>query len=95
MDSGVSIVLIEGWAAQHDPKWVRPEGGYQQLMEFLVGDDATVDAEWTKLTRAGHHGRMAPTRTSGPYAAMVDDPDGNVVLITSDPDADPEALTTA
>jgi hypothetical protein len=23
-------------------------------------------------------------RSSGPYAAMVDDPDGNVVLLTSD-----------
>src|SRR5882757_514330 len=83
MESGVSLVLIEGWAERNDPSWVRPDRGYQQLMEFLVGDDAAVDAEWTKLTGAGHHGRMAPTKTNGPYAAMVDDPDGNVVLITS------------
>jgi hypothetical protein len=27
---------------------------------------------------------MPPTQTAGPYAAMVDDPDGNVVLLTSD-----------
>ena len=27
---------------------------------------------------------MAPEQTDGPYAAMVDDPDGNVVLLTSD-----------
>jgi hypothetical protein len=27
---------------------------------------------------------MAPAQTTGPYAAMVDDPDGNVVLLTSD-----------
>lgn len=46
--------------------------------------DAVVDAMWAKLTAAGHHGRMAPRRTQGPYAAMVDDPDGNVVLLTSD-----------
>ena len=95
MESGVSMVLIEGWAERNDPTWVRPEGGYQQLMEFLVGDDAAVDAEWSKLTAAGYHGRRAPAQTDGPYAAMVDDPDGNVVLITSDPDADPAAEVSA
>jgi hypothetical protein len=30
---------------------------------------------------------MAPRRTTGPYAAMIDDPDGNVILISSDPAA--------
>jgi predicted lactoylglutathione lyase len=95
MESGVSIVLIEGWGERNDPNWVRPERGYQQLMEFLVGDDGAVDAEWNKLTAAGYHGRMAPAKTDGPYAAMVDDPDGNVVLITSDPDADPNAAASA
>jgi hypothetical protein len=27
----------------------------------------------------------------GPYAAMVDDPDGNVILLTSDEAASPDA----
>jgi predicted lactoylglutathione lyase len=89
MDSGVSLVLAEGFAARNDPSWVRPERGYQQFLEFFVGDDAAVDAEWDKLTSAGYHGRMAPAKTAGPYAAMIDDPDGNVVLITSDAAADP------
>jgi predicted lactoylglutathione lyase len=89
MDSGVTLVLAEGFAAANDPDWVRPERGYQQFLEFYVGDDAAVDAEWAKLTAAGHHGRMAPAQTKGPYAAMVDDPDGNVVLITSDAGAKP------
>src|SRR5689334_9770230 len=71
MERGVSMVLIEGWAERNDPTWVRPEGGYQQLMEFLVGDDAAVDAEWSKLTAASYHGRRAPAQTDGPYAAMV------------------------
>jgi predicted lactoylglutathione lyase len=88
MDSGVSLVLTQGFAARVDPSWVRPES-YQQLLEFLVGDDAAVDAEWERLTAAGYHGRMAPARTTGVYAAMIDDPDGNVVLISSDPAADP------
>lgn len=90
MDSGVSLVLVEGFAARVDPDWVRPEG-YQQALEFLVGDDAAVDAVWTDLLSAGYHGRMAPDRPTGVYAALVDDPDGNVVMISSDPEADPAA----
>ncbi len=90
MDSGVSLVFAEGFAASADPTWVRPEGGYQIFLEFFVGDDAAVDAEWEKLTGAGHHGRMSPRKTDGPYAAMVDDPDGNVILISSDAAANPD-----
>jgi predicted lactoylglutathione lyase len=88
MESGVSIVFAEGFAASVDPGWVRPEG-YQQALEFYVGDDAAVDEMWSRLTSAGFHGRMAPAATTGLYAALVDDPDGNVVLISSDPSADP------
>src|ERR1700759_5039557 len=86
MASGVSMVLVQGFAAQLDPDWVRPRS-YQQPLEFYVGDDAAVDEMWNRLTVAGHHGRMAPTTQTGLYAAMVDDPDGNVVMISSDPTA--------
>ena len=91
MDSGVSLVIGEGLGAGGDPTWIRPEDGYQVFLEFFVGDDAAVDAEWEKLTSAGYHGRRAPSKTVGPYAAMIDDPDGNVVLISSDAAADPAA----
>jgi catechol 2,3-dioxygenase-like lactoylglutathione lyase family enzyme len=89
MDSGVSIVIGEGLAGAGDPEWARPEGGYQVFLEFFVGDDAAVDAEWEKLTGAGYHGRKAPSKGPGPYGALIDDPDGNVILISSDPGADP------
>jgi predicted lactoylglutathione lyase len=94
MDSGVSLLLAEGFAAAADPGWVRPESGYQIFLEFFVGDDAAVDAEWEKLTSAGYHGRRAPSKTVGPYAAMIDDPDGNVMLISSDPAADPDSAAS-
>ncbi len=94
MDSGVSLVLAEGFAAAVDPGWVRPKGDYQSVLEFFVGDDAAVDAEWEKLTSAGDHGRMSPAETTGPYAATVDDPDGNVVLISFDAAADPAAAAS-
>lgn len=91
MGSGVSIFFDTVFAARYDPEHALPAGvGYGSLYEFYLGDDAAVDAKYAELTAAGYHGRMAPERTSGPYAAMVDDPDGNVVLLTSD---DPTAGT--
>jgi predicted lactoylglutathione lyase len=90
MPSGITLVLAEGFASANDPGWVRHQG-YQQALEFFVGSDQEVDAMWERLTTAGHHGRMAPRRTTGPYAAMVDDPDGNVLLLSSDEAANPAA----
>jgi predicted lactoylglutathione lyase len=87
MASGVTLLLVQGFAGLVDPDWVRPERGYQQVLEFYVGEEAEVDALWTQLTEAGHHGRMAPARPTGAYAAMVDDPDGNVVMLSADPAA--------
>jgi predicted lactoylglutathione lyase len=84
MGSGVSLLLTTSFAATHDPTWTRPSGGYQQLLEFYVGEDSAVNQHWADLVAAGHPSRMPPTQTAGPYAAMVDDPDGNVVLLTSD-----------
>jgi predicted lactoylglutathione lyase len=89
MGSGVSLLLTTSFASRYDPTFERPQRGYQQLLEFYVGSDAEVRTVWTRLTSAGYHGRMPPTRTAGPFAAMVDDPDGNVVLLTSDEAAQP------
>lgn len=84
MGSGVSLLLTTSFAATYDPAWTRPTGGYQQLLEFYVGENDVVDQRWARLIDAGYASRMPPTQTAGPYAAMVEDPDGNVVLLTSD-----------
>jgi len=84
MGSGVSLLLTTSFASTYDPTWTRPAGGYQQLLEFYLGEDAAVDQRWADLVAAGHPSRLPPTQTVGPYAAMVEDPDGNVVLLTSD-----------
>jgi predicted lactoylglutathione lyase len=91
MPSGVSLLFTSGFASRYDPSWVRPGPGYQQMLEFYVGDDESVDQKWAELTGAGYHGRMSPVQTVGPYAAMVDDPDGNVILLTSDVAGSPSA----
>ena len=91
MGSGVTIFFDTVFAARYDADHALPTGaGYGALFEFYLGDDAAVDAAYATLTAAGYHGRMPPEQTSGPYAAMVDDPDGHVVLLTSD-----DALRTA
>jgi predicted lactoylglutathione lyase len=89
MGSGVSLLLTTAFASRYDPAFERPARGYQQLLEFYVGEDAKVRNAWSALTRAGYHGRMPPTKTAGPFAAMIDDPDGNVILLTSDEAAQP------
>lgn len=95
MDNGVGLVLAEGYAAANDPSWTRPTSGYQQYLEFFLDSDAAVDELWQKLTAAGHHGRVRPRRTTGPYTGMVDDPDGNVIMITSETGDQPTAPTSS
>lgn len=85
MGTGVSIFFDSVFARRYDPEHTLPIGaGYGSMFEFYLGDDAAVDTKYGELLASGYHGRMAPEQTSGPYAAMVDDPDGNVVLLTSD-----------
>lgn len=84
MESGVTLFWDRFFADQYDPGRKPATGGYQSMLEFYLGHDGAVDAMYATLTGAGYHGRMAPAQTVGPYAAMVDDPDGNVLLLTSD-----------
>jgi predicted lactoylglutathione lyase len=95
MPSGVSLLLTTGFAPAYDPQWRPPADGYRQMLEFYVGDDASVDAKWDELVAAGYSGRMPPQQTIGPYAAMIDDPDGNVILLTSDEAGAPQATSGA
>ncbi len=61
-----------------------PRAGSGIVIEFFVAGDAAVDATYADLVGAGYSGRREPFRTGfGAWMAMVDDPDGNVVLITA------------
>ena len=84
MESGVTLFWDTVFAGKYDPNRTVPSGGYQIMLEFYLVTDEAVDAKYAELTAAGYHGRSAPQQTTGPYAAMVDDPDGNVALLTSD-----------
>ena len=90
MPSGVTIffdtVFFPGNDPQRNPA---PRGSYNISLEFYAGTRAAVDALYTELIGLGHVGRKAPWKSDGPYAAIVEDPDGNPILITAeDPGAE-------
>ncbi|TPW70129.1 VOC family protein [Schumannella sp. 10F1B-5-1] len=88
---GVTLLLTTDETARRlDPSRERSAAAagddeYQQVTEFFVDDDATVDALWAGAPAAGGVQRRVPGHLLQPYATMIDDPDGNVLLITSEP----------
>lgn len=62
-----------------DPDYTPTRGGGPQLA-FRCADPDDVDAQYARLTAAGHHGRCAPwDAVWGQRYAVVEDPDGNGV----------------
>ena len=89
MPSGVTMFWDAYFARTYDPAFepehAAPANGYRSMFEFFLGSTEAVDAKYDEMTGFGYNGRRAPVQTNGPYAAMVDDPDGNVVLLTGEP----------
>ncbi|MBA2381372.1 MAG: VOC family protein [Chloroflexi bacterium] len=70
--------------ARNDPDREPPSGGSRIILEFFVDGRDAVDAKFLELTDAGYRGRRPPWLTSfDAYMCMVDDPDGNTVLVTA------------
>ena len=83
LGGGHTLVLTTTFAG-NDVDRVPPSGGARTFLEFFVDDDAAVDALVAEMIDAGYHARRAPFRTDfDAYMGMVDDPDGNTVLITA------------
>jgi catechol 2,3-dioxygenase-like lactoylglutathione lyase family enzyme len=77
-------LVISTTFARNDPDRQPPSGGSRIMLEFFVDGDAEVDAKYAELTEAGYHGRREPWRTNfGAYMGLVEDPDGNTVLVTA------------
>ena len=61
-----------------------PSGGSRVMLEFFVDGNDAVDAKHAELVAAGYRSRRAPFTTYfGAYMCLVDDPDGNTVLVTA------------
>jgi catechol 2,3-dioxygenase-like lactoylglutathione lyase family enzyme len=77
-------LVISTTFVRNDPDREGPTGGSRIMLEFFVDGDDAVDAKYAELTEAGYRGRREPWRTSfGAYMGLVDDPDGNTVLVTA------------
>jgi predicted lactoylglutathione lyase len=83
MESGVTMFWDTVFAKKYDPAREDPAGGYRIMLEFFLADNAAVDAKFAEMVGYGYNGRAAPVQTSGPYAGMIDDPDGNMILLTA------------
>jgi len=61
--------------------------GYAPILEFYLKTQAAVDAKYAELTGFGYQSHRGPYMTSfGMYFAMVRDPDGNIILLSGDPE---------
>jgi len=77
-------LVLTSTFARNDPDRRPASGGSRIILEFFVDSNAAVDAKFAELTEAGYHGRREPFLTSfNAYMCMVDDPDGNTVLVTA------------
>jgi predicted lactoylglutathione lyase len=77
-------LVISTTFGRNDPDRRAPDGGSRIMLEFFVEGNDAVDAKYRELVDAGYHSRREPFLTNfSAYMALVDDPDGNTVLVTA------------
>jgi catechol 2,3-dioxygenase-like lactoylglutathione lyase family enzyme len=88
-DVGVDIgdgrtIIWSTTFGKNDPERTEPSGGSRIMLEFFVEGDAAVDEKHAELAAAGYRVTREPFRTDfGAYMCLVDDPDGNTILVTA------------
>jgi catechol 2,3-dioxygenase-like lactoylglutathione lyase family enzyme len=70
--------------ARWDPARTDASGGYRIVLEFYVEHRDALDAKYEELTGFGYAGHCAPYDVTPELRfAMVDDPDGNTILLSA------------
>jgi hypothetical protein len=70
--------------ARWDPAKTDAAGGYRIILEFYLEQPDLVDAKYEDLTAYGYVGHCAPYDVTPELRfAMVDDPDGNTILLSA------------
>ncbi|MGH2495234.1 MAG: VOC family protein [Ktedonobacteraceae bacterium] len=92
MGSGLTFFL-DSRPSRWDPRFVRKANSgqreapddYSSILEFYLKTQEAVDAKYAELTGFGYQGYRAPYETSfGMCFAMINDPDGNIILLSGD-----------
>jgi uncharacterized glyoxalase superfamily protein PhnB len=84
--SGMTFFLSTKRAnARWDPARTEASGGgYRIVLEFYLQDRAALDAKYEELTGFGYVGHCEPYDVTPELRfAMVDDPDGNTILLSA------------
>ena len=63
-----------------------PEAGPRVVFEFYLKERSVVDAKYNELVSFGYQSYRAPfvSQFNNIYFAMINDPDGNIVLLSAD-----------
>ena len=83
--SGLTFFISTKQAnARWDPARTDASGGYRIILEFYLETREAVDAKHAELTGFGYQSHLAPYVTPfNAYFAMVNDPDGNTILLSA------------
>ena len=83
--SGLTFFLSTKRAnARWDPARTDASGGYRIVLEFYLETPAALDAKYKELTGHGYVGHCEPYDVTPKLRfALVDDPDGNTVLLSA------------
>ena len=75
--------------AKWDPSKTAPAGGYRIILEFYLKTVEAVDAKYAEMTGYGYTAHQPPFYPNPTlYFAMIDDPDGNTILMSAFKDAE-------
>lgn len=92
MGSGLTFFL-DSRPSRWDPGYVRRDNSgsqeatnnYRSILEFYVQTQEAVEAKYAELTSLGYQGYRTPYETPfGMCFAMVNDPDGNIILLSGE-----------
>ena len=74
-----------GFVGKKVPGSKEASESYGSVLEFYLKTQAAVEAKYSELTGFGYQGRRAPYQTPfGMCFALIDDPDGNTLLLSGD-----------
>lgn len=92
MGSGLTFFLDSrpsrwdsGFVRSDEPGHVAASNSYRSVLEFYLKTRSAVEAMYAELTSLGYQGYRAPYETVfGMCFALVNDPDGNTILLSGD-----------